>query len=107
MMKPIASEDSAEAMQRVRVGLIGLAMVLILIGLASAIFTSANRDAPVSAIGASNATVVANMTDGTSVVAKSKDEPLAELGVAPSTTSTEAVNAAEIAKRQREAAAKR
>lgn len=92
-------------MQRVRVGMTGLAMVLVLIGLASAIFTSANRDQPVSAIGASNASVVANMIDGNSLVGKDKDEPLAELGVAPSTSSTEAVNAEEIAKRQRAAAA--
>ncbi len=92
-------------MQRVRVGMTGLAMVLVLIGIASAIFTAANRDAPVTAIGASNASVVANMTDadGNVVVTKGKDEPLAELGVAPSTASTETVNAAEIAKRQRAA----
>jgi hypothetical protein len=101
-MKPMSQHDSAQAMQRVRVGLTGLAMVLVLIGLASAIFTAANRDAPVSAIGASNSSVVANITDGSGnvVVEKSKDEPLAELGVAPSTGSTEAVNAAEIAKRE-------
>lgn len=87
-------------MQRVRVGMTGLAMVLVLIGLASAIFTSANRDGPVTAIGASNSFVVANMTDGGNIVAeKGKDEPLAELGVAPSTGATEEVNAAEIAKR--------
>ena len=40
---------------------------------------------------------------GNIVVVSGKDEPIAELGVAPSTSSTEAVNAAEIAKRQREA----
>ena len=103
-MKTGTPEDSAQAMQRVRVGLTGLAMVLVLIGLASAIFTSANRDQPVTAIGASNALVVANMADtGNIVVTTGKDEPIAELGVAPSTSSTEAVNAAEIAKRQREA----
>ena len=103
-MKTGTPEDSAQAMQRVRVGLTGLAMVLVLIGLASAIFTSANRDQPVTAIGASNALVVANMADtGNIVVVSGKDEPIAELGVAPSTSSTEAVNAAEIAKRQREA----
>jgi len=100
-MKPTSQHDSAQAMQRVRVGLTGLAMVLVLIGLASAIFTAANRDAPVSAIGASNS-VVANITDGSGnvVVEKTKDEPLAELGVAPSTGATEAVNAVEIAKRE-------
>lgn len=95
-------------MQRVRVGMTGLAMVLVLIGLGSALFTAANRDEPVSAIGASNADVVANMTDGGNMmIATGKEEPLAELGVAPSTSSTEAVNAAEIARRQREAAAAR
>ncbi len=96
-------------MHRVRVGMTGLAMVLVLIGMASAIFTAVNRDAPVSAIGASNASVVANITDDddNSVAAKSKDEPLAELGVAPSTGSTEAVNAAAIAKQQRESGGRR
>jgi hypothetical protein len=98
-MKSGSQQDSAQAMQRVRVGLTGLAMVLVLIGLASAIFTSASRDGAVTAAGASNATVVANMTEGNVMTAAGKDEPLAELGVAPSTASTEAVNAAEIAKR--------
>jgi hypothetical protein len=79
-------------MQRVRVGMTGLAMVLVLIGLASAIFSSANRDDPVVAIGAPNASVVANMTSEPSNTAaeKGNDEPLAELGVAPSTSSTDA-----------------
>lgn len=101
-MKPTTHHDSAQAMQRVRVGLTGLAMVLVLIGLASAIFTAANRDAPVSAIGGANGAAAANIADGAGniVVEKSKDEPLAELGVAPSTGATEAVNAAEIAKRE-------
>ncbi|MCW3847537.1 hypothetical protein OF829_09810 [Sphingomonas sp. LB-2] len=99
-MKSGLQTDSAQAMQRVRVGMTGLAMVLVVIGLASAIFSSANREEPVAAIGASNSTVVANMTDANVVVEKSKEEPLAELGVAPSTGATEAVNAAEIAKRE-------
>jgi len=108
-MSMTSHPDSAQSMQRLRVGMTGLAMVLVLIGLASAIFTSANRDGPVSAIGASNSIVVANMTEGGNTIAdKGKDEPLAELGVAPSTGTTEDVNAAEIAKReaaQRRAAA--
>jgi len=85
------SRDSEQAMQRVRVGMTGLAMVLVLIGLATAIFSSANRDEPVSAIGAPNASVVANMTSegSNTAVEKGKDEPLAELGVAPSTSSTD------------------
>ena len=87
-------------MHRVRVGMTGLVMVMVVIGLAGAIFSSASRDEPVSAIGASNQTVVANMTDGNFVVEKSKEEPLAELGVAPSTGTVEAVNAAELARRE-------
>lgn len=103
-MKPISPEETAQAMQRVRVGLTGLALVLVMIGLANAIFNSAKRDDTVVAIGASNAEVVANITDGNVVVEKGKDEPLAELGVAPSTaTSTETISA-DAARRQREAA---
>ncbi|MCD2322426.1 hypothetical protein LQ953_00145 [Sphingomonas sp. IC-56] len=78
-------------MQRFRVGMTGLAVVLVLIGLASILFSSANRDEPVSAVGAPNSAVVANMTDGASnsaTAAKGRDEPLAELGVTPSTSST-------------------
>ena len=96
-MKSVPPTDSAQAMQRVRVGLTGLAMVLVVIGLASAIFSSATNEPPVSAIGASNQAVVANMTDGNQVVEKAKEEPLAELGVAPSTGTTDAANAADAA----------
>jgi len=106
-MKSGSQQESAQAMQRVRVGLTGLAIVLVLIGLASAIFSSANRDQPVAAIGVPNASVVANISDptgGNTIVEKGKDEPLAEMGVTPSTTSTEAVDAAAIA---REEAARR
>ena len=101
-MKSGSHQDSAQAMQRVRVGMTGLLIVLVLIGLASAIFSAANRDVPVAAIGAPNASVVANMTDGSgnTVVEKGKDEPLAEMGVTPSTGATEAVDAAKIARDQ-------
>lgn len=73
-------------MQRVRVGVTGLGIVLALIIGASAILSSATHDEPVAAIGASNAVIVANMTEQDSVglAEKGKDEPLAELGVAPS-----------------------
>jgi hypothetical protein len=105
-MKSGSQQESTQVMQRVRVGLTGLAIVLVLIGLASAIFSSANRDQPVMAIGAPNASVVANISDLTSGNAvadkargKGKDEPLAEMGVTPSTASTEAVDAAAIARR--------
>ena len=102
-MKSGSHQDSAQAMQRVRVGMTGLLIVLVLIGLASAIFSSANRDVPVAAIGASNASVVANLADGgaaNTAVEKGKDEPLAEMGVTPSTGSTEAADAALLARQQ-------
>ena len=83
------SDNSASAMQRIRVGMTGLAFVLVMIGLASAILTSANREDPVEAVGAPKPDVVANMTDdplmNSSAETKVKYEPLAELGVAPGT----------------------
>lgn len=84
-------------MQRFRVGITGLAIVLVLIGLASIIFSSANRDEPVSAVGAPNSEAVANMTDdaSNSAATKGRDEPLAELGVTPSTSSSAAPEGAE------------
>ena len=72
--------------------MLGLAAVVLLIGLASAIFSTVNRDQPVSAAGASNAQVVANMSvAGTAPVPDASNEPLAELGVTPSAAKTPAV----------------
>ncbi|WP_010542852.1 hypothetical protein [Sphingomonas elodea] len=71
-------------MQRIRVGMTGLAAVILLMALSFMIFSSANREAPVSAAGASNAAVVANLTGVDNAAAdRTRDEPLAELGVAP------------------------
>lgn len=101
-MKTASPEESAQAMQRVRVGMTGLAMVVALIGVASIIYASANRDQPVDAVGAPNAAVVANMTDpANSATEKAKVEPLATLGVAPSTTSTESSEQAKKGEAQR------
>lgn len=72
-------------MQRAKVGMIGLAAVLLLIGLAAAIFATISRDRQVAAIGSARADVVATMVSG-NVVDPAK-EPLAELGVAPSAVS--------------------
>ncbi|WP_044331986.1 hypothetical protein [Sphingomonas hengshuiensis] len=90
-MKSDIHQDPAQAMQRVRVGMTGLVLVLVLIGFASAMYSSANRDEPVSAVGASNADIVANLSDAPArkTVSREKDEPLAELGVAPSVGSTD------------------
>jgi hypothetical protein len=74
-----ASPSSHQTVQRVKVGMVGLALVILLIGLASAIFSAANRERPL-AVDPSNvaaAKLAANTTDPA-------NEPLAELGVAPS-----------------------
>ena len=72
--------EPSQSMQRVRVGLIGLAVVVLLIGLASAVMRSASHEAPVAAVGAPRAEVVANMAGDNQ---QETGEPLAELGVAP------------------------
>lgn len=83
-----ALRDAAQATQRMRVGMIGLAAVLLLIGLAAAIFATATHERQVSAVGAANADVVANMVSGNSAdAALVAREPLAVLGVAPGAAS--------------------
>jgi len=95
-------------MQRVFVGLTGLAVVTVLIVLASAVVAWRTNDMGTSAIGSANSSVVANMTAiGNTLGEKTKEEPLAELGAAPSTTSTEKVDAAEVARQQQQQAQQR
>lgn len=78
----ILAQDPAQTMQRAKVGMIGLAAVLLLIGLAAAIFATVSRDRQVAAIGSARPDVVATMVSGNTT--DSAKEPLAELGVAPS-----------------------
>lgn len=87
MIKTVV-RDSIQTMQRVKVGVIGLATVLLLIGLAAAIFGIVSRERPGTAIGAPKADVAANLTtsNGTAPVTTPTSEPLAELGVAPAAT---------------------
>lgn len=73
------------SVQRLKVGLIGLAAVLLLIGLASAVFNSVNRERPVAAIGGAQPGTVAAMAGTGNSIAPAGNEPLAELGVTPST----------------------
>lgn len=91
LMKSMPS-DPQSSMQRVRVGLTGLATVMLLMGVASAIFSSARDEAPVVAEGAPKPEVVANMTEGmvSNSAAEPKDEPIAELGIAPRTAESPA-----------------
>lgn len=95
LMKSMPS-DPQSSMQRVRVGLTGLASVMLLMGVASAIFSSAKEEAPVLAEGAPKPDVVANMTEGmvTNSAAEPKDEPIAELGIAPRTAESPEAGAA-------------
>ena len=79
-----SSHEPSQSMQRIKVGMIGLAAVVLLIGLASAIIGSASRERPVATAGAAQADVVANMGVSNLVDSATAGEPLAEMGVAPS-----------------------
>ena len=70
-------------MQRVRVAVTGLASVFVLIAVASALFNLTSKEPAVTAVGAPKPEVVANMTS--TPIGNTTNEPLAELGVAPST----------------------
>jgi hypothetical protein len=91
----MAAQEPGQTTQRVKVGMIGLAAVLLLIGLAAAIFSTASRERAV--LGGANPDVVANLTiDNEAAGVGDGSEPLADLGLTPS-TATEEVNVAEIA----------
>lgn len=63
-----------------KVGTIGLAGVVVLIALASAVLGSASRERPVDAPGGARQDIVANMALGNDLAAS---EPLADMGVSP------------------------
>ncbi|MEN2785716.1 hypothetical protein ABC969_04690 [Sphingomonas qilianensis] len=97
MMKTSSpASDTAQTTQRVRVGMIGLAAVLLLIGLAAAILATASRERAVS--GGARADIVANLTMGNGMAAlgdgSDGSEPLADLGVTPSTATENSMAAA-------------
>ena len=79
-------------MQRVRVGLTGLAVVLLIAAATAAILESANGD---PAATAENAAIVAAVSGATDNGADAPKEPLAEIGVAPGAGMTDAEKAAE------------
>ncbi|WP_380787496.1 hypothetical protein [Sphingomonas sp. R86521] len=86
-MKP--KQNLSQSMQRAKVGMIGLAAIVLFIGLASAIIGSATRERPVATAGAAQADAVANMAIANSSTADRAGEPLAEMGVAPSANAQE------------------
>lgn len=69
--------------QRIKVGAIGLGIVVLLIMLAGAVLGAVSRDRPVSAGSGAKPDTVANMT-----LANGADptEPLADMGVTPAAT---------------------
>lgn len=84
------SPDHHHIMQRVKVGMIGLAAVILLIAIASTILGSLKHDEPpVAAAGAAQSNMVADMTMA-NAASPSSSEPLAELGVAPAPVNTQA-----------------
>ncbi|CAN5498622.1 hypothetical protein BH09PSE4_BH09PSE4_02530 [soil metagenome] len=87
--------ETSQTMQRVRVGLTGLAVVLLLIGLASAVFNSASREKPVAVVGGPKPDVVAQLSNSVSPSDTAANEPVAELGLTPG-TETSAINAADV-----------
>lgn len=88
-MKRVVDENS-QSRQRVRVGMIGLAAVILLIGLASILFSGVREQRDRAAAGGSDAQVVANMAVLGNATLNEADEPLADLGVAPGSASIDA-----------------
>lgn len=88
-MKRVADQKS-QSMQRVRVGMIGLAAVILLIGLASILFSGVRDQRGRTAAGGGDAAVVANLAAPDGATLNESDEPLADLGVAPGSASIDA-----------------
>jgi hypothetical protein len=70
------------ATQRIQVGLIGLVSVLLFVSIANMIFDQSYKDAGVQQ-------KTANSEQGPGKIGESRDEPLAELGVAPAVAEQE------------------
>ncbi|WP_414901854.1 hypothetical protein ACMT1E_01740 [Sphingomonas flavalba] len=79
-------------MQRVRVGLTGLAVVLLIAAATAAILQSANSD---ESAANGNAAIAAAVPGGAGNVVDAPREPLAEIGVAPGAGMTDVEKAAE------------
>ena len=77
-------QEPSQTTQRVKVGMVGLAAVILLIALASAILGTATRERPIGTAGSARADVVANIALMNTADAEPTGEPLAELGITPS-----------------------
>ncbi len=78
------SAEASQSVQRVKVGMTGLAFALLLIGLASAISSWASHEPTVAVAGGAKPDIVANLSATNGTDPTSDREPLAELGIAPS-----------------------
>ncbi|MDQ2892913.1 MAG: hypothetical protein M3R64_07480 [Pseudomonadota bacterium] len=87
---PSPTTTASSTSQRVKVGLIGLAAIILLIAVASAVIGTASRERPIDTAGAAQPAVVADMA--VINAATPSAEPMAELGVAPPTTNAAAVS---------------
>lgn len=87
MQEPMAHKDTGrkEGMQRIQIGISGLAGVVLLVGLANIVVDNIRKDAETAEM--ANPGVAANVVAGAAPVAK-PTEPLAELGVAPPSSSS-------------------
>jgi len=87
-------QDQGQTSQRVRVGMIGLAAVLLLVGFAAAMLSFASRERPIAAVGGVRPDVVANLVSGNQSApgASATSEPLADLGITPSAVNDPATN---------------
>ncbi len=77
--RPPTAGETRERMQRIRVGMTGLAAVGLIVMVATAVATGVRRSAVESAADAGPPAVVATVP----VAVDPKSEPLAQLGVAP------------------------
>ncbi len=79
--RPPTAGETRERMQRIRVGMTGLAAVGLIVMVATAVATSVRRSATENAAAAGPPAVVATIP--VPVPVDPKTEPLAQLGVAP------------------------
>lgn len=86
MMKGRPEPSQSQSFQRIKVGLIGLISVIVLIATASTIIASATHERAVG--GSAQANLVAEIAASNDAMADS-GEPLAEMGVAPSSANVQ------------------
>lgn len=79
-------------MQRVRIGLTGLAGVFVLVLFAAAFFGMVSDEPVVTTDDTGNVIIIGDGSGNSTVVDAPPKEPLAELGVAPGASSDEAAN---------------